>query len=56
MPKHFVEGELGEGSGFAGLAFPKESPATVGLFDKGGEGGLLIGAAGHKGCRLQVTS
>jgi hypothetical protein len=48
VAEHFIEGEIGEGGGFAGLAFPKECPATVGFFDERGEGGLLIGTASHK--------
>ena len=45
VPEHFIEGKIGHGGGFAGLAFPKESPHARGVFNKFIQDGVLVGTA-----------
>ena len=41
---HVVEGHVGEGGGFAALAFPEEGEEAVLAGGEGGESGGLVGA------------
>ena len=43
VAEHFIEGEIGESGGFAGLAFPEESPETGVGVDKFAQDFPLVG-------------
>ena len=52
--EHFVQGKIGEGGGFTGLAFPEERPEAGAGIDKFVEDGLLVEPEGLIGILVHI--